>query len=127
MSPDFFLGSTEVDGDLARVRSCWRKGRLECPHGAGCLAVTADPPIIGQPFGLGGSDITDIIVSPHYEGDSLFPITQYPVHVYIYRALRPEVFEGKPWSEDDIEMIAWGELYADAESARRASRHADRS
>ncbi len=86
------------------------------------MHMWVDPPIIGQPFGLGGEDISDIIVSPRYEGDSLFPIQRYPVAIHIYRPLDQGVFARERFKPEEIEMIAWGELYRTAEEAVDAAR-----
>ena len=92
------------------------------PYESEFVAARLDPPVIGQGFGLGGKDITDVLLSPHYRGDSLFLIGTYPVAVYIYRALNSTPLSDlRTFGATDIEMIAWGEVYENEKTARAAA------
>lgn len=120
-SPDFYLTSVEHRGDLSRIRACSRRTRVTGPNDAEYLWVKVAPPILGQPFGLGGADISDVVLSPHYVGDSLFPVRHWPTAVFVYRARNPRtVFDLKKFMAEDVEMIAWGEVYQTEASARSA-------
>jgi hypothetical protein len=92
--------------------------RLECGQRSDCLLVKVDPPLIGQRYGLGASDIEKVVVATRHKGASLFPITGWPVFVHVARPL-----VDKPESRDrllsnEIEAIAWAELYATEQAAR---------
>jgi hypothetical protein len=39
-------------------------------------------------------------------------VNEFPVYVYICRALREEIFEKREYDNSDVERIAWGEVYA---------------
>ena len=105
LAPDFYLGSSEARGDFARARS-----------------IRIEPPVIGQAFGLGGEDIHDLIVSPHYVGSTLFPISEYPMPVHIYRALTTDVFTRLQFDRHEVTMEAWGELYRTLDAAAAAGK-----
>jgi hypothetical protein len=86
------------------------------------LLVSVEPPVIGQSFGLGGEDIGELVLSPRYQGDSLFPIGSYPVSVSVYRLVNSE--ESRPrtaLTPADVELVAWGEIYETAEEASAAT------
>jgi hypothetical protein len=117
---DFFLGSSDSRGDFARARAAWARARLMGPHKAEYLWIRFEPPLVGQAFGLGGRDIHDLILSPHHEGSTLFPINEFPLHVYIHRALNDRLFEQLSFDKDDVSMEAWGELYPTLDAAKAA-------
>ena len=51
------------------------------------------------------------------DGESLFPIKRWPVFVHVARLLVP--YEGQDVvGNDDLESIAWAELYATEDAAR---------
>jgi hypothetical protein len=114
---NIFLTSTEHTGEWARLRRCSIIGKLADDEGRDYLWVRVDPPVIGQTYGLGEQDLSDLLLLPHFERASLFPISQYPMPVYILRALEQGVFQGLPLSADKLGLAAWGELY---DSRRKA-------
>ena len=118
---DFYLGSSDSRGDFARARAAWARKRLTGPNDGEYLWIRVEPPVIGQAFGLGEKDLHDLIVSPHLQGSTLFPINEFPMHVYIYRALTDRVFETLRFDKVDVVMQAWGELYRTFESAAAAA------
>jgi len=120
MNPDFFLGSSEHSGDWSRARSCQVAGKVTDAEEREYLWVKIDPPVIGQPYGLGDKDITDVLLLPHLQGTSLFPISEFPLPVYIYRVLDEQVFRDSRALPSNLTMAAWGELYATREEADRA-------
>jgi hypothetical protein len=82
------------------------------------LLARIEPPMIGQPFGLGARDIDHVILATRHAEESLFPIGRWPVFV---RVIRPLVsIEGRDALRDDeMESIAWAEVYETEEAARR--------
>jgi hypothetical protein len=118
-APDFYLASTEMRG-MEAPRRCWAVRRLTTDHNDDLLALRIDPPIIGQPYGLGDRDIDTVAVAVRLVGDSLFPIARWPVHVHVFRFL--EAYSGQDVVKyGQLERIAWADLYAteaDAASKR---------
>jgi hypothetical protein len=119
--PDFFLTAVgEVQGDLAVPRACRTKGRLRDNVRDDYMLVEVEPAIIGQEYGLGRKDITEVLLSSRYQGFSLFPITEWPCDVYIARILDDAVIATSVITANQVEVIAWGRIYralpeADAE------------
>jgi len=113
---DFYLASTEGYG-LEIPRHCVPIRRLRGDVRDDYLLVKITPPLIGQHFGLGGNDIAQVIVASRHEGESLFPVRSWPVYVHVARLLVPSI--GTTVQQDEMELIAWAELYptkADAEA-----------
>jgi hypothetical protein len=122
---NIFLTSTEHTGEWARVRCCSIVGKLADDEGRDYLWMRVDPPVIYQPYGLGDRDLSDLLLLPHFEGASLFPISQYPMPVYIFRALDQGVFQGLPLSAKKLELAAWGELYDSRRKAEAVAKQND--
>ena len=74
--------------------------------------------MIGQKYGLGGRDIEKVVVAAHHQGVSLFPITEWPVFVHVARVLINDPENRDELSSNEIEEIAWAELYPTEEAAR---------
>ena len=92
--------------------------RLSCDMRDDYLLITIDPPIIGQKYGLGGKDISEVIVATRYKGDNLFPITNWPLDVHVARLLDNIPESAVKLSSSQFAEIAWAELYPTEESAR---------
>ena len=124
--PDFFLSAAgESRGDLARVRGCWKIARIKEKDGRDdYLLVKVEPVIIGQPYGLGSDDLSELLLSTRLNGHSLFPVKEWPCHVYITRLLDHRGLENQAFDSGQVEMIGWGTIFRDEEEARR---NADRA
>jgi hypothetical protein len=81
------------------------------------MLVKVEPPVIGQSYGLGSNDIKNLILSARYEGSSLFPISEWPCHVYIARILDDAVFGTLTVTRRQVEIIAWGMIFRTIDEA----------
>ncbi len=124
--PNFYLTSAGESDCLASPRACWEMGRLTAPAGSEYMLVYIEPSLIGQPFGLGGRDIDTLIVSPHVAGHTLFPISNWPCHVYVFRILDDSIIKTKVFGAEQVEMIAWGQIFLTAEEAQSAADQSSR-
>ncbi len=119
---DFVLScSAEHTGDLAEDRKCWFVRKLKGQGRDDCMLVEIHPPIIGQPFGLGGDDIFFVVLSPRWKKYSLSPLDRWPCPVYVYRILDKQVLEAHALEGNQVEVMAWGNIYpnlADAKQVR---------
>jgi hypothetical protein len=70
---------------------------------------------------LGNRDITDLILSAKYEGYSLFPVEEWPFHVYVARILDAAIPQTLVFTRSQIEIIAWGMLFPTLEEANAHS------
>jgi hypothetical protein len=119
---NIFLTSAEHRGEWSRVRRGSIMGKITDGEGRNYLWVRVDPPVIGQAYGLGNRDIADLLLLPHYEGTSLFPISEFPLPVYIFRSLDEGIFKGVPASSNNLQLAAWGEIYDRREDAEAVGR-----
>jgi hypothetical protein len=119
-NPDFFLASSE-GYRLEEPRSCKRIKRVRSDNRDDLLLVKVEPPLIGQPYGLGGRDIDTLLVVTRHKGDSLFPIKEWPVFVHVARLLIENPEERELIHDNEFESIAWAELYATEAAARAKS------
>jgi hypothetical protein len=120
--PDFFLTSAGEFGPLSQPRACWKKARLHDRARDDYLLVEIKPVLVGQSFGLKEQDISSLILSTRYQGSTLFPITEWPSHVYVTRVLDETVLQTLSFTEDQIELIAWAMIFRTFEEADTAAR-----
>jgi len=113
---DFFLASTEDDGLLDPRRAYRLKGIGFAKRKDGLL-IRVDPPLRASSFG-GTGDFDTLIVLPRLEGESLFPISTWPIHVYVLRPRITDVLSRDHLAFEEAESIAWAALYRTRRSAR---------
>lgn len=112
-----FLASMESRA-FADIRGIDVERVLRFPSGKKCLLVKLTPPGPGADFGLPGL-LEAVVLSPRLEGYSIDPINEYPCYVHI-AALRQELnLATDVISRDALIDLAWGEVYEDAEQAKR--------
>jgi len=112
-APDFYLFSHEGYNLDDEPRACYMRKHLYGDRQDGFMLCDISPAIIGQPFGLGGEDIHQVILANRLLGDSLFPISHWPVSVYVTRIVNDEVLWNDVVEESDHELIAWASVYQD--------------
>ena len=115
--PDFFLSAAGENEELAAPRACWIKGRLKDRVRDDHMLIEVRPPLIGQRYGLGGKNIVNLILSARYEGFSLFPIKEWPCHVYIARMLDETIAARLAFTPNQVEVIAWGMIFRTLDEA----------
>ncbi len=126
--PDFFLSAGgEVTGDLATPRACWTRGRMNDQIRDDHMLIEVEPPIIGQTYGLGGRDITNLILSARHQGDTLFPIKEWPCHVYVARILDDSIMKTLIFTKEQVEVIAWGMIFPTVEEANALAKESVRN
>ena len=116
-SPDFFLASSE-GYQLEKPRSCKRIKRVRSDTRDDLLLIKVEPPLIGQPYGLGGRDIDTLLIAARHKGYSFFPIKEWPVFVHVARLLIENPEQREQIHDNEFESIAWAELYRTKEDAR---------
>jgi hypothetical protein len=116
-NPDFYLASSE-GYRLEEPRSCKRIKRVRSDSRDDLLLVEVEPPLIGQPYGLGARDIDTLLVATRHEGDSLFPINRWPLFVHVARLLIENPESREQIHDNEFESIAWAELYATEAAAK---------
>jgi hypothetical protein len=107
---DFYLDSTE-SATFREPRRCWFVRRISFGARNDGMIVQVDPVVIGQAFGLGGRDISQLIIAPRYKGDSLYPVSEWPLYVYVMRPLIDDAAHRSHLEMSEVELIAWAELH----------------
>jgi hypothetical protein len=108
--PDFYLISKEgytVRGPVA----CFKRKKIMGINPGGYLLCDIQPGIVGQQYGLGSKDITQVLFVCRQAGFTLFPISEWPTSVYVVRALIDKIETVNYINESDIELMWWGSLY----------------
>jgi hypothetical protein len=115
--PDFYLSTAGEYGPLADPRACWAGIRLRDNVRDDYMEIEIYPPLIGQGFGLGANDIKSLLITPRLSGPTLYPITQWPVQVYVSRFLDDRIRESGSFDKGQVELIAWGTIHRTLEEA----------
>ena len=117
-APDFFLTSGGELDLLVEPRACWSVDRLRDSRRDDYMLVEIQPSLIGQCFGLGARDISQLILSSRIEGDTLFPITRWPLCVYAARIVDDSILETRVFRPEQVEYITKAYLYPTADVGR---------
>lgn len=109
--PDFYLTTAGEFEPLSAPRACRQRNRLRDENRDDYMLVDIDPPLPGQHFGLGGEDVTSLVIASRHEGQTLYPISEWPSHVYVARVVSNAFPPAHALATDKIELIAWGTLF----------------
>ena len=123
--PDFFLSCAGEYKPLSEPHACWTKARLADRVRDDYMLIEIKPELPGQLFDVGDSNITQLIISTRHEGYTLYPITEWPVSVYVTRILDESIFNTLFFTENQIELIAWGMIFRTLEEAIANARKVD--
>ena len=115
--PVFYLTTAGEYKLLSKPRACWLMRRLRDVNRNDYMLVGIDPPLIGQSFGLGGDDITELLLSTRHQGFSLFSTRREPMEVYIARIVDQKVLNAESFSREQVQLIAWGTIFGTLEKA----------
>jgi hypothetical protein len=106
---------------LKEPRKCYRIRRLNGSSRDDLLLIRVEPAIIGQPYGLGAEDIDKVVIAGRHRGEGLFPVKRWPVSVHVARVMIPGLEARESLRDDEIEEIAWAEIYHSEEQARKGT------
>jgi hypothetical protein len=90
------------------------------------MLIDIEPPLEGQSFGLGATDITRLIISSRLQGQTLYPISGWPLSVYVARVVDDTVLESLAFTREQVALIAWGTLFHTREEASQQARRYQR-
>jgi DNA-binding helix-hairpin-helix protein with protein kinase domain len=114
---EFFISTAGEYEPLAAPRACWQNARLRDDVRGDYMLIDIKPALSGQRFGLGATDITQLIISARHRGQTLYPISEWPFFVYVARIVDKAVFESHTFTREQAELIAWGTLFRTREEA----------
>ena len=95
---------------LSDPRECEFLRELRFKTGKECVLARLSPGINGEEFGIAG-DIETVILAARYEGESPTSIKEYPFFVFVAISRVEHVEKNEEIEVNDVEIIAWGELY----------------
>jgi len=116
-SPEFFMSTAGEYRPLAGARACWTISRLRDEVRDDYMLIAIEPVLDGQRFGLGATEIGQLIISTRVLGQTLFPISQWPAFVYVTRALDDAVLVSQVFTRQQVELVAWGALFRTRDQA----------
>jgi hypothetical protein len=113
---DVFLSSSE-GYDLETPRRCKFRGWLTSNYRDDLMLVSIEPPVIGQKYGLGGSDIDEVVIASRHKGESLRNVARLPISVHVARLREPLAPGQRTIDEATLVSIAWADVYGSEEEA----------
>jgi len=116
MNGDVYYLSSLDSTTFEPTRKCRFLNKLTFDTGKECVFAELEPPVVGQQFGT-REDIKYVVLANRHEGDTLFPIKEFPCFVFITRPLIENIFNIPVITKDDLHILAWGELYRTASDA----------
>jgi hypothetical protein len=106
----FFLSAAGESADLAQPRECWEINRLQCGERDDYMLISIEPPLKMR-HGIGYRDVYKVIVASRFKGQTLYPISAWPSHVFVM-TYPDEIVSGKPEiNPERIQIIAWAMLF----------------
>jgi hypothetical protein len=114
--PDFNLRFVEGLRE-EEPRRCRRVKRMTFGSHDDGLLVRVDPSYSGRYYGLSQVNIHFLLLSPKYQGDSLFPVSEWPEHVSVFLPLidAPDLQDSLALNE--VRKIAFGTIDLDGGDA----------
>ena len=110
MSPEAYYLSSLDSTKFGVTRVCVFQKRLRFQTGKECALVKVGPPVIGQDYGL-VEDIDLFLIANRHEGEGLSPVKECSCFVFIARPLIDDIEIRDEIAKEDVEIVAWGELY----------------
>ncbi len=109
--PAFYIASVDTIPLLA-PRACYPIRRIRTRKRDDFLLTRVTPPIPAAKV-----DLSEVVLAAHYQGDTLFPINSWPMHVYVCRVLNDEIARTGQATPDDLEIVYWAELFPNLSQA----------
>lgn len=116
--PDFYLTTAGEYVPLWKPRLCWNKARVKGESRNDYMLIEIDPPFSDERYGDGAEGVNHLLLSTKHAGHTLYPITEWPSHVYVTRILEPEVLSSLSFKKNQVKLIAWGLLYPTIQEAK---------
>lgn len=103
------------------VRRCQLVRRVSVGTCDDAMLIAINPPLIGQSLGLGGKDIEHVVVISRWAGRTLFPVSEWPMHVYVLLpTVEPD--DRESFQAGEYRLIYWACLHQSYDEAAEAVR-----
>lgn len=123
--PSFYLASTD-SVPILTPRKCFIEERLAVEGRDDYLRVSIEPPIIGQPYGMGDRGIEDVVLATRYADTTLHPISEWPMTVFVCRIVNANIRHSGQASAKDIEVILIGQLHRTLAEANESLKYLEK-
>jgi hypothetical protein len=107
LNPDFYLACEDLSKPF-EPRCCYIEQRLSSLQRDDFLLVRISPSI--EQF-YGAKEIDKIVLASRFVGSTLFPINEWPMHVYVCKIVNSEICISGKANASDLEIILWGKLF----------------
>ena len=104
----FYIVSTELR-EPYEPRSCRIVKRLRSEIRDDLALVEIDPPLPRHIYDT-REDVQWVILAARYQGTTLFPVSEWPLAVYICRWKGDEKPESDTLLSTDLSIVDWGEI-----------------
>ena len=101
---------------FGQTRKCEVIKSLRMTTGKECVLVKVTPPVPMQEYNL-VDDLDTLILTSRHAGQDLLASNTFPVFVFITRLLKGDAEYLDTISKDDLEILAWGEIYRTQDDA----------
>jgi len=115
-TPDFYISSAEHRGEWAKPRAAFVERVSPDRQGVGHVWVRISPSAE-----IAGELVDELVIGPHFEGSSVWPVSRFPVPVYVYVPKAEDNPTHEVFDPADYSLVAWGELYEKRADAERVA------
>lgn len=105
---DFYLVSTELR-EPYEPRTCRIIKRLRSDLRDDLALVEIEPPLPCDVYDT-NEDVRWLILGARHQGTSLFPVTEWPLAVYVCRLKEKDKPESNTIASEDLTILDWGEV-----------------
>ncbi len=115
-----FLASNEVIPNLGPrkckiIQKLWSDERHDY-----FLRMQIEPPIIGRTVHIERDEIDEVVVATRHFGTSLYPISNFPIVVYVCYIVNGEIYSTGNVSAKDLKILLIGEIFSNLEDAEKS-------
>jgi hypothetical protein len=82
------------------------------------MLIRVEPPLAAR-MAHGEHAYDRLIVAPHAQGETMFPISSWPLHVYVVRSGADDPEKLQFLEDAASEILFWGELYPTEEAVKQ--------
>lgn len=117
--PDFHLRIFE--GFCNSSWCCWCVKRVAFTSYDDGLLLRIDPALTGGECGSYGFNTPYLLISPHFQGDILFPLPDLPLHVYVFAISIENPQEREYLAGAEIKKIGFGVIFRSGQENKSPS------
>ena len=112
----FFLTTAREYRPLTAPRQCWEQIRMLDSVRNDYMLVRIRPSFCDDSSSPKQTD--RLILSTRLTPCSLYPVTEWPCHVYVIRILDESILQTAQFTRQQVEIIAWGTIFQTLKQAQ---------